>query len=106
MKRTAYYPGSFDPLTNGHLDVLTRALALFDTVVIGIGVHPGKTPMFSFEERADLIEASLEAGARGRIRSKGSTIWWSGRRDRPARLRSCAVCATGPISTTKCRWLA
>ncbi|HSO47704.1 MAG TPA: pantetheine-phosphate adenylyltransferase [Rhizobiaceae bacterium] len=68
MKRTAYYPGSFDPLTNGHLDVLTRALALFDTVVIGIGVHPGKTPMFSFQERADLIEASLDTGARGRIK--------------------------------------
>ena len=51
----AFYPGSFDPLTNGHLDVLMQALALFDRVVVGIGVHPGKAPMFSFEERDGLI---------------------------------------------------
>ncbi len=59
MKRIAYYPGSFDPLTHGHLDVLRQAMALFDEVVIGIGVHPGKAPMFSFEERAQLIDAAL-----------------------------------------------
>ncbi len=63
MKTIAYYPGSFDPLTHGHLDVLRQAMALFDEVVIGIGVHPGKAPMFSFSERAQLIGAALmEAG--------------------------------------------
>ena len=63
MKRIAYYPGSFDPLTNGHLDVLRQALAAFDEIVVGIGIHPGKVPMFSFEERAELIEKALvEAG--------------------------------------------
>ncbi|MDJ0614537.1 MAG: pantetheine-phosphate adenylyltransferase [Rhizobiaceae bacterium] len=56
MTRIAYYPGSFDPITNGHLDVLTQASALADKLVVGIGVHPGKTPMFSFDERADLIK--------------------------------------------------
>lgn len=61
MTRIAYYPGSFDPLTNGHLDVLRQALAVFDEVVVGIGVHPGKEPMFSFEERAELIARSLQA---------------------------------------------
>jgi len=55
MKRIAYYPGSFDPLTNGHVDVLRQALALCDVVVVAIGIHPGKEPMFTFEERADLI---------------------------------------------------
>lgn len=55
MTRIAYYPGSFDPLTNGHMDVLTQALSLADEIIIGIGVHPGKVPMFSFEERAQLI---------------------------------------------------
>lgn len=55
MNRIAYYPGSFDPLTNGHLDVLMQAASLADEVVIGIGVHPGKVPMFSFEERAGMI---------------------------------------------------
>jgi len=60
MKRIVYYPGSFDPLTNGHLDVLRQVLALFDEIVVGIGIHPGKVPMFSFEERASLISRSLE----------------------------------------------
>lgn len=53
--RTAFYPGSFDPMTNGHIDVLDQALALCDRLVVGIGVHPGKAPMFSFDERARLI---------------------------------------------------
>lgn len=57
--RTAFFPGSFDPMTNGHLDLLRGALALADQVVVGIGVHPGKKPLFSFDERADLIRASL-----------------------------------------------
>jgi pantetheine-phosphate adenylyltransferase len=56
MKRVAYYPGSFDPLTNGHVDVLRQALALCDEVVVAIGIHPGKEPMFSFGERAELIK--------------------------------------------------
>jgi pantetheine-phosphate adenylyltransferase len=56
---TAFYPGSFDPMTNGHLDVLVQALRVADTVIVAIGVHPGKEPLFSFEERAELIRASL-----------------------------------------------
>lgn len=64
MNRIAYYPGSFDPLTNGHLDVLHQALAVFDEVIIGIGVHPGKEAMFSFEERSKLIRKSIEAADR------------------------------------------
>ena len=55
----AFYPGSFDPLTIGHLDVLLQALEVAERVVVAIGVHPGKVPMFSFEERAELIRASL-----------------------------------------------
>jgi pantetheine-phosphate adenylyltransferase len=56
----AFYPGSFDPMTNGHLDVLIQALNLAAKVVVGIGIHPGKTPLFSFEDRASLIRLSLE----------------------------------------------
>ncbi|HET7413692.1 MAG TPA: pantetheine-phosphate adenylyltransferase [Pararhizobium sp.] len=56
----AFYPGSFDPLTNGHLDVLLQALEVAERVVVGIGVQPGKTPLFTFEERAELIRRSLE----------------------------------------------
>jgi pantetheine-phosphate adenylyltransferase len=56
---TAFYPGSFDPMTNGHLDVLVQALNVATHVVVGIGIHPGKAPMFSFDERASLIRESL-----------------------------------------------
>ena len=64
-KRICYYAGSFDPLTNGHLDVLRQALAVCDEVVVGIGIHPGKEPMFSFEERAQLIRDVIEAAEKG-----------------------------------------
>lgn len=69
MKRTALFPGSFDPPTMGHLEMLSKALGLFDQVVVAIGIHPGKTPLFSLEERAAMI-AELAAtidGAAGRV---------------------------------------
>jgi pantetheine-phosphate adenylyltransferase len=59
-KRIAIYAGSFDPLTNGHVDVLRGALMLADEVVVAIGIHPGKTPLFSFEERAQLIREATD----------------------------------------------
>jgi len=59
--RTALYAGSFDPLTNGHLDVLKAALAVADTVFAAIGVQPSKKPLFSFDERVELIEKSAAA---------------------------------------------
>ena len=59
--RKAIYAGSFDPLTNGHMDVLRGALAIAGTVYAAIGIHPGKTPLFSFDERARLIEESAKA---------------------------------------------
>lgn len=58
MKRIAFYPGSFDPMTNGHVDVLANALDVADRVIVAIGVHPAKKPLFSFEERADMIRAT------------------------------------------------
>jgi len=61
MTRTALYPGSFDPVTNGHMDILRQSLALADKVVVAIGIHPGKSPLFSFDERVELIHASAEA---------------------------------------------
>lgn len=53
--RTAIYAGSFDPLTNGHMDVLKGALTVSDKIFVGIGVQPSKTPLFSLQERIDLI---------------------------------------------------
>ncbi|SMC67934.1 pantetheine-phosphate adenylyltransferase [Rhizobium sp. RU36D] len=58
---TAFYTGSFDPMTNGHLDVLVQALKVAPRVIVAIGVHPGKVPFFSYEERAALIRESLSA---------------------------------------------
>ncbi len=59
--RTALYAGSFDPLTNGHLDVLKASLAIADTIYAAIGIQAAKKPLFSFEERVALIEAVTEA---------------------------------------------
>jgi pantetheine-phosphate adenylyltransferase len=55
MSRIAFYAGSFDPVTNGHLDVIAGACRLCDKLVLAIGVHPGKTPIFSAEDRAALL---------------------------------------------------
>lgn len=57
----AIYAGSFDPVTNGHMDVLKGALRLADEVIVAIGVHPGKKPLFTFEERVALIDKSGKA---------------------------------------------
>lgn len=57
MTRSGFYSGSFDPVTLGHADVIARALALVDRLVIGIGVHPGKTPLFTVDERIDMLKA-------------------------------------------------
>ena len=54
------YPGSFDPVTNGHLDVIRRACRLFDQVIIGILVNQSKAALFSLEERKSQLEASLQ----------------------------------------------
>ena len=56
MARIALYPGSFDPVTNGHLDVVRNAVGLCDRLVVAIGIHPGKKPLFSAEERLEMIK--------------------------------------------------
>ena len=64
MKRIGFYSGSFDPVTQGHLDVIARSLRLVDTLVIGIGLHPGKTPLFSTAEKTEMIKTDTAAMAR------------------------------------------
>jgi pantetheine-phosphate adenylyltransferase len=65
MKR-AIYPGSFDPITNGHLDVIDRASKLFDEVVVAVAGNDEKQPLFSLEERLDLLDRTI--GKRNNLR--------------------------------------
>jgi len=55
-KNLAVYPGTFDPITMGHLDIIDRALNIFDKVIIAIAINPGKKPLFSLEEREEMVK--------------------------------------------------
>lgn len=59
--RICIYPGTFDPVTNGHMDVVARAARMFDKVIMAVAANPGKTPLFSVAERVRLIEENLAA---------------------------------------------
>jgi pantetheine-phosphate adenylyltransferase len=59
-KKTAIYPGTFDPVTFGHLDVIERASKLFEKVIVAVSTHPEKKPLFSIEERKKLIKESVK----------------------------------------------
>ncbi len=59
-KRGALYPGTFDPITNGHTDLVRRASAIFDRVVVAVAANPNKAPMFTLEQRVDLARRVLQ----------------------------------------------
>ena len=61
--KLAIYPGSFDPVTNGHIDIIVRGLKIFDRIVVGILNNPGKNPLFSVQERKEMLQASLKGFA-------------------------------------------
>jgi pantetheine-phosphate adenylyltransferase len=63
-KRVALYPGTFDPLTNGHLDIIGRAVKLYDKLVIGVALNTSKGPLFTFEERVEMAQ-ELSASVAG-----------------------------------------
>lgn len=97
MSRIGFYSGSFDPVTLGHTDVISRAAELVDRLVIGIGVHPSKAPMFTSEERMEMLrsETILIADKSGTeidiitfdnlavdaARAEGATVIFRGLRD-------------------------
>ena len=60
MQKIAIYPGSFDPVTNGHLDIVERGLKLFDKIIVAILTNPGKKFLFSLKERREMLEESMK----------------------------------------------
>jgi pantetheine-phosphate adenylyltransferase len=69
-ERIGLYPGTFDPVTNGHMDIITRASGVVDRLIVAVAVNAGKGPMFSLDERVELLRGALKAlnnGLAGRI---------------------------------------
>ena len=64
-KRIGLYPGTFDPITNGHLDIIGRAVKLVDKLIIGVAINDGKGPLFTLEERVDMVMKESKALANG-----------------------------------------
>lgn len=60
MKKIAIYPGTFDPVTNGHIDIIQRAVELFDELWVTVAINPGKQPLFSIDERVEFLTESLK----------------------------------------------
>ena len=69
MKRIAVYPGTFDPVTNGHVDLVERSLRLFDKVLVAIAANPKKEPLFSLQERIDMFRKAI--GRRSNVSIEG-----------------------------------
>jgi len=84
--RIAVYPGTFDPVTNGHLDLVDRALKLFDKVVIAIGINPVKESLFTLEERLEMVRETIGTNGRVKITSFDGLLV-----DLAARYGACAI---------------
>jgi pantetheine-phosphate adenylyltransferase len=98
----AVYPGTFDPITRGHEDLVRRAADLFDTVVVGVADSRGKKPFFTLAERIDLARDALAQYTNVKVEGFSGLL-----RDlSTSRMRgsSCAGCAPCPTSNTSSRW--
>jgi len=81
MPRLAIYPGSFDPLTNGHLSLIQRGLRIFDGLVVAVANNRDKNPLFSFQERMDLIKGAIHGEPRVEVDSfQGLLVDYASRR--------------------------
>ncbi len=76
MERIAIYPGSFDPVTNGHLDIVERGLKIFDKIVVTILHNPAKTTLFNVSERLDMLRTSALRNSRMRKLTALTGCWW------------------------------
>ena len=101
--RRAIYPGSFDPVTNGHLDVIERAVKLFDEVIVAVAVNSQKQALFTFEERLAMLQQTTTAHAdRLRIvRLDGLLVDYA---RREGRRPSCAACGRCRTLNSSSRW--
>jgi len=88
MPKVAIYPGSFDPVTNGHLDILQRGLKLFDKIIVAILTNPGKNFLFTLEERIEMLEVSIKKFPNVEIGTfDGLTVDYAAKRNAQAILR-------------------
>ena len=99
MARVAFYSGSFDPLTNGHLDVIARATALCDRLVVGVGTNPNKAALFSIEERVAMIRDAA-APALARVGCALETVAISGLAIEAARAAGASIIVRGLRDST------
>ena len=67
--RIGIYPGTFDPITNGHIDIIERSVILFDKIIVGVTTNPAKSPLFDINERIDMIKLSIKTIANVRVES-------------------------------------
>ncbi len=87
-KRIAIYPGTFDPITMGHVDIIKRALTMFDELIVTIGINAAKTPLFSIEERVEMIRQSFPDDRRITVEAtSGLMIDFARRRNATALVR-------------------
>ena len=101
--RRAIYPGSFDPVTNGHLDVIERARKLFDEVIVAVAHNDQKQPLFTLEERLDLLREPRSANAMTSEIAPLDGLLVEFAVDK-RRARSSAVFAPFRISNSNSRW--
>ena len=94
MTRIGFYPGTFDPVTLGHTDVIRRAAALLDKLIIGIGINPNKVPMFPDAERIAMLEGEVRAIARA-TETDISVVTFSGLAVEAARKNGASIIIRG-----------
>ena len=85
MSRIAIYPGSFDPVTNGHLDIIERGAGLTDHLIVAVAQNSGKSPMFSIDERIGLLKDEIK------------DMYQQGRIDGTVEVRVLTVCSSGML---------
>lgn len=100
--KTAVYPGTFDPVTYGHLDVILRASKLFDRVIVGVLHNSSKSPLFSVEERVNILKKATQDIPNVEVRSFSGLAVVLRRNAR--RIRSSADSARSQTLNMNCRW--